>query len=117
MLRERSRPGVTVPFLGPALALISVILLTAALHFAQAVLMPIALAILLAFLLTPLVKALERRRLRTVVAVTLVTVFAFTVLGMLGWILGAQLASVAQDLPHYRSNIIGKITDLRGVKK
>ncbi len=106
-----------MPFLGPAVALISVILLTAALHLAQAVLMPIALAVLLAFLLTPLVKALERRRVRTVGAVMLVTVFSFSVLGTLGWILGIQLASVAQDLPHYRSNLIAKITDLRGVKK
>jgi len=79
--------------------------------------MPIALAILLAFLLAPLVKGLQRRGVHTVAAVMMVAVLAFSALGTLGWVIGVQLASVDADLPGYRSNIIKKISDLRGVKK
>src|SRR5262245_58348565 len=116
-MRERVRTGVIGAYSGPAITLISVILLLAALHVAQAVLMPVALAILFAFLLAPLVKGLQRRGIRTFAAVIMVAVLAFSALGTLAWVIGVQLASVAADLPGYRSNIIKKIGDLRVAKK
>src|SRR5215467_914842 len=116
-MRERVRTSVIGAYSGPVVTLISVILLLAALHAAQTVLMPVAFAILLAFLLAPLVKGLQRRGIRTFAAVIMVAVLAFSALGTLGWVIGVQLGSVAAELPGYRSNIIKKITDLRGVKK
>ena len=60
------------------------VLIVAALYWLQAVLIPMAMAILLTFLLSPLVGILQRRRLGRVPAV-LVTVFlAFSILGGIG---------------------------------
>ena len=75
------------------------------LYWAQAVLVPIALAILLTFVLTPPVSWLERwigRVPAVLVAVTLV----FTVLGLAGWGLARQMDHLAEDLPRYRVNIL-----------
>ena len=86
----------------------------AALHFGEAVLMPLALAILVAFALAPLVDALERRRLGRVLAVVAVCVGIAGVAGGLGWVVGRQAANLAEDLPRYRSNLREKVQDLRG---
>src|SRR4029453_12305432 len=92
------------------------VLVIVVLYWAQAVLVPIALAILLTFVLTPPVSWLERRigRLPAVLAaVTLV----FTVLGLAGWGLARQVDHLAEDLPRYRVNILAKIADVRGAGK
>jgi predicted PurR-regulated permease PerM len=92
------------------------VLVVAVLYWAQAVLVPIALAILIAFVLTPPVSWLERwigRVPAVLAAVTLV----FTILGLAGWGLARQLDSLAEDLPVYRVNILSKIADVRGAGK
>ncbi|HEU4343024.1 MAG TPA: AI-2E family transporter, partial [Candidatus Binatia bacterium] len=93
------------------------VLIIAILYWAQAVLIPVALSILLTFLLSPLVDALEQIRLGRVVSVILVVVLAFTVLAGMGWILAYQVTSLADDLPKYRNNITQKVADLRGLGK
>jgi len=94
---------------------IAVILVTAGLHRVKAVAVPIALAILIAFVLAPLVTALERRRLPSAVAVVLVVVLTFSALGVLSWMLTAQLVGLAQDLPRYRGNILNRLDVLHVV--
>ena len=92
------------------------VLVIVVLYWAQAVLVPVALAILLTFVLTPPVTWLERwigRVPAVLVAVTLV----FVILGLAGWGLARQLDSLAEDLPRYRVNILAKIADVRGVGK
>jgi predicted PurR-regulated permease PerM len=92
-------------------------LVVAALYWLQAVLIPMAMAILLTFLLSPLVGILQRRRLGRVPAV-LVTVFlAFSILGGIGWTLTRQLVTLANELPRYSLNIHQRITDLRGASR
>ena len=94
-----------------------VALVVAALYWLQAVLIPMALAILLTFLLSPLVGILQRRRLGRVPAV-LVTVFlAFSILGGIGWTLTRQLVTLANELPRYSLNIHQRIADLRGASR
>src|SRR5262245_25332334 len=100
-----------------ALTVIAVAVATAGLQWAHAVVVPIALAILLTFVLAPLVTALERWRLPSAVAVVLVVVLALAVLSVFGWILGSQLTQLAQDLPLYRQNVIARIADLRVVHR
>lgn len=86
----------------------------AALHFGKAVLMPLALAILVAFALAPLVSALERGRLNRVLAVVAVCIGIAGVAGGLGWVVARQAANLADDLPRYRTNLREKVQDLRG---
>jgi len=84
----------------------------AALYFARAVLVPFALAMLFSFLLTPLVRLLEKLRLRRVPAVLLVVVLAMTVAVFVAVRVTSQLVDVSVQLPTYRANIETKIASL-----
>jgi predicted PurR-regulated permease PerM len=91
----------------------------AALYWGKGVLMPIALASLFTFLLSPVVGALERTglgRIRAgrVIAVLLVVGLVFSVLGGTAWIIAQQVMALGSELPQYRGNITRKIADLRG---
>jgi predicted PurR-regulated permease PerM len=92
------------------------VLVVVVLYWAQAVLLPFTVALLLSFVLAPVVAALERWVGRAV-AVLSVTLLVFSILGGVGWIFTRQLASVAAELPSYRQNIRTKISDVRGFGK
>jgi predicted PurR-regulated permease PerM len=92
------------------------VLVVAVLYWAQAVLVPIALALLLSFVLTPPVSWLERWAGRVPAVLTVVTL-VFVLLGLAGWGLARQLDGLADDLPRYRVNILAKIADVRGAGK
>lgn len=104
----------TLPFL---IAVATFVLIIASLYWAQAVLIPVALAILLTFLLSPLACALERMALGRVPSVILVVVLTFSLLGGIGWIVTLQFGSLANELPKYTGNIRQKIADVRGAGK
>lgn len=87
----------------------AIALVLAGLYFAQEVLIPIALAILLSFLLTPLVTRLERWGLPRIPAVITVILLAFAVLGSLGYIVAGQVIDLTHKLPQYQDNIRIKI--------
>ena len=95
--------------------LASVCVVVAALYFARELLVPLALAVLLSFVLAPLVKMIERRGLPCVPSVMLVVVLAFALLGAVGWLVTNQLLELANGLPNYRQNLITKIHSMRGV--
>ena len=88
------------------------VLVVAVLYWAQAVLVPFALAILLTFVLTPPVTWLQRWVGR-VPAVLLVVTLVFAALGLAGWGLTWQMDHLVEDLPGYRANIRTKIADVR----
>ena len=92
------------------------VLVIVVLYWAQAVLVPIALAVLLTFVLTPPVTWLQRW-LGRVPAVLAAVTLVFIVLGLAGWGLARQMDHLADDLPTYRVNILAKIADVRGVGK
>src|SRR5688572_17805114 len=92
------------------------VLVVAVLYWAQAVLVPFAVAILLTFVLTPPVTWLQRWVGR-VPAVLAVVTLVFAVLGLAGWGLTRQMDHLADDLPRYRANILAKIADVRGAGK
>jgi predicted PurR-regulated permease PerM len=92
------------------------VLVVLVLYWAQAVLVPIALAILLSFVLASPVTWLERW-LGRVPAVLVVVTLVFVVLGLAGWGLARQMDHLANDLPAYRVNILAKIADVRGAGK
>ncbi len=104
------------PMLGPQqrfLTFVTIILVVTVLHLAADVLIPIALAALLTFLLTPLVIRLQRLRVPKVPAVILTVLLAIGVLGGVGWIVTTQLIDLAQKLPDYERNIYTKAESLR----
>src|SRR5215212_725816 len=86
--------------------LASMCIVVAALYFAQEVLIPVALAILFCFLLTPLVSRLERWRVPRAGAVIVVVVAGFAVVAALGWVVTAQVLNLADRLPEYESEIV-----------
>jgi predicted PurR-regulated permease PerM len=92
------------------------VLVVVLLYWAQAVVVPIALAMLLTFVLTPLVTWLERWIGRIPAVLAMVTL-VFTVVGLAGWGLARQIDYLAEDLPRYRVNILAKIADVRGAGK
>ena len=106
--------------LGRLQPLLQVVILAFALFclgIAQDVFIPIALAMLLTFVLSPIVERLQRWRLPRVVAVVVTVAFAVSVLGGLGWLLVSQVTTLAEDLPQYKHNITGKIRQVRRVGK
>jgi predicted PurR-regulated permease PerM len=92
------------------------VLVIVVLYWAQAVLVPIALAVLITFVLTPPVGWLERW-LGRVPAVLAAVTLVFLVLSLAGWGLARQMDHLAGDLPGYRVNILAKIADIRGAGK
>ena len=92
------------------------VLVVVVLHWAQTVIVPIALAILLTFVLSPLVTWLERWIGRIAAVLAMVTL-VFSVVGLAAWGLARQMDHLAQDLPRYRVNILAKIADVRGAGK
>lgn len=103
--------------LPPLFILPTLILVIASLYLAQAVLIPIAVSILLTFLLSPVADTLERWGLGRVFSVILIVFLAFSFLIAIGWVVTLQLTSVANELPTYRKNIQKKIADIRSAGK
>ena len=97
--------------------LLTIVVIIASLYLAQSVLIPIAVALLLTFLLTPVADWLERMGLGRALSVVFIVVCAFSLLIALGWIVTRELTSVANELPAYRQNIRRKIADIRGAGK
>jgi predicted PurR-regulated permease PerM len=94
--------------------LLAVVVSIAALYFAKEVLVPLALAVLFTFLLTPLVTGLERLRLGRIPSVMLVWIVSFFLIGGVGWIVANQLIEIVNQLPSYTSNIREKMESFRG---
>jgi len=90
------------------------ILTIATLYFAREILIPIAIAVLLAFVLVPLAQLVERAHLGRVFSSLLVVLLAITVVVVLGWTVTKQLATVVEQVPDYQQNIADKIDVLRG---
>ena len=83
------------------------------LYFGREIIIPIALAILLSFVLAPLVGLLQRVRIPRGLAVVSVVMIAFAVIFAMGSLLATQLAQLAGDLPRYQSTISEKIQSFR----
>jgi predicted PurR-regulated permease PerM len=94
-----------------ATRLMSLAVLCAALYWGQAVLVPLVLAALLTFLLSPLVTRLDRLRVPRVVGVLLVMTFVGGIIGGVGYVVAGQLRSFAAELPMHRQNIRAKLRE------
>jgi predicted PurR-regulated permease PerM len=103
--------------LPPLIAVATFVLIIASLYWAQAVLIPIALSIMLTFLLSPVASALERTGLGRLPSVILIVVLTFSLLATIGWVVTIEFTSLGNELPKYTGNISQKISDVRGAGK
>ena len=120
---EAAPTEIKSPFNGPradlgkrARATDTVIIVTAivaGLYFGRDVLVPIALAVLLSFVLAPVVIALTRLHLGKVASVLATVIVAFALLAGLGTIIGRQLSQLAENLPQYQVVIGKKLATVR----
>jgi predicted PurR-regulated permease PerM len=95
-----------------ATAILAFIIITT-LYFGREIFVPIALAILLSFVLAPLVGLLQRLRVPRGLAVVSVVITAFALIFAMGSLLATQLTQLAGDLPRYQSTISEKIQSFR----
>src|SRR5579871_540158 len=96
---------------------ILVLLAIAALQMARAVMIPLALSVLLTFILAPVVARLQHRRLGRLGSVLLVGGLVFIAFGGIGAAITLQAKSLADDLPAYQENITNKIARLQEASK
>ncbi len=104
-----------LPGLNSLMTLITGVVVVAALYLAREVLVPITLAILLSFVLAPIVELLRRIHLPHVLSVLVAVVIGLGVLGALGSIIGFQVAGLASDVQRYASTVETKVETLRGM--
>jgi predicted PurR-regulated permease PerM len=95
------------------LAVVVTVLAITVLYLAKTVILPLALALLLTFVLAPVVTRLERARVPRAIAIPVVMMAAAAMLGTVGWVVFTQLVAVTDALPAYTSNIQEKIHSLQ----
>jgi predicted PurR-regulated permease PerM len=98
-----------------ATAILAVIIVSM-LYFGRDIFVPVAMAILLSFVLAPLVGLLQRISVPRGLAVVTVVILAFSLIFALGSLLATQLTQLAGDLPRYQSTISEKIQSFRDTK-
>ena len=98
-------------------SIIALLIAAAVLYFAKEVLIPVAVAILLSFLLAPAVRRLEEWKLGRVVSTLIVTLAGFGAIFGVAGIAASQAISLGAKLPEYRHNIVQKIHALRTPKR
>ena len=89
-------------------------LIVATLYFGRDVFVPVALSILLSFVLAPLVHALQDFRVPRAISVIGVVLLAFSIIFVIGGVIATQMTQLAGELPSYESNMRAKIQSLRG---
>jgi predicted PurR-regulated permease PerM len=90
-------------------------LIIAALYFAREVFVPVALAVLLSFVLAPFVSRLQSLKLPRIAAVMMVVILGFAIIFSLGGLMVTQASRLAEALPGYESTLRNKIETLRGI--
>jgi predicted PurR-regulated permease PerM len=97
-----------------ALAIFAMIVVSV-LYLGREIFVPVALAILLSFVLALPVRLLQRVGVSRGIAVVAVVLLAFAMIFALGSLIATQLNRLAGDLPKYQTTIQSKIESVRGV--
>ena len=92
-------------------------LIIAALYLGRVVLLPFAAAMIVAFILSPIVKTLRKAYVPKIAAVAIVVLATFGGLFALGAVLTSQTRDLVSEIPRYEVTLREKIRDLRGVAK
>jgi predicted PurR-regulated permease PerM len=102
-------PPASAPDTKTLIGLAVTAIVVAALYLAQDVLVPITLAVMLSFVLSPLANLLRRLGLWRAPSVVLSVLLALAVIGGLGTLIGSQAAGLADDAPRYAEAIEQKL--------
>lgn len=89
------------------------VMVVATLYFGKEVLVPVTLALLLAFVLAPLVALLRRLHLGKVPSVLLGVLLALGVIVGVGGVIGSQIAELTTDIPKYASTVEAKVASVK----
>ena len=90
-----------------------IVLAIAGLYFGRDIFVPFAIAIILSFVLAPLVRLLRKLKLPNIVAILVAVTFAFSIIGAISVVVGSQVVQLADNLPRYQHTITQKIRSLR----
>ncbi|MBO0938637.1 AI-2E family transporter [Fibrella sp. HMF5335] len=94
-------------------SLLSLAIITAAIYLGQDILVPLAMAGLLAVFLQPIETWLIRRGMHKVIAISLALLLAIIVISGIGVLLSIQLADFTDDLPKLRQHLNEVYADVR----
>ncbi|MBK3396063.1 MULTISPECIES: AI-2E family transporter [Methylobacterium] len=98
---------------GLAAPLVIAAVIVAALYFGREILIPIAIAVLLSFVIGPLVALLRKLRLGRLPSVGVAVLLLLAVVAGLGGLIGMQLADLSTGLPRYQRTIAQKAENLK----
>ena len=96
-----------------ALAVLTLIAVVAALRLGRDIFLPLAIAMLITFALSPLVSYLRKFGMPMIAAVLSAVTIAFSVIGIFGFVVTTQIGQLAQQLPTFQENIVTKLNVLQ----
>lgn len=108
-LRPTAVAPAETPGLSGLLTLAVAVVVVAGLYLGRTVLIPITLAVLLSFLLAPVVNLLRRIHLGRVLSVVVAVIIALGIILALGGLIGTQIANLAEEVPNYATTIRAKV--------
>jgi predicted PurR-regulated permease PerM len=97
-----------------ALSLVIAAVVIAFLYFGRAILVPLALASLLSFVLWPVIQLLRKAKAGRVISVLVAVLLSIAGLVGLGMVMAVQVADLAGELPRYEANLRDKVRVLKG---
>lgn len=115
-LPEIGREASPAGLISAAVLLLFSVAIIAALYLGKVVFVPLAIAFLLAFVLTPVITWLRRycRMPRPIAILLSVSLLFATVLGI-GGMMAQQITGLIEELPRYEWTLMEKMKELRGV--
>jgi predicted PurR-regulated permease PerM len=90
-------------------------LVIGALYVGREIFVPVALAVLLSFVLAPFATRLQQWKLPRTLSVFVVVFLGFSVIFSLGGLMVSQATRLADDLPSYQQTLKDKIESIRGL--
>lgn len=90
-----------------------VVVCIAALYFGREIFIPLVLAILLSFVLAPIVNLLRRLRMPRVPAIVLTVLLSLGIISSIGVVIGIQIADLGTHISEYQATIHGKVAALQ----
>jgi len=98
-------------------AMVMLLVTIAVLYLGREILIPLAFALILTFVLSPVVAFLQRARIGRVLSVAVTVLVTIAAAACVAWIIAIQFVDIAKELPRYRQNIHLKMEALRIPKK
>ncbi len=110
MSPPRTRPEKSLVL---AARLVSAAVICGFLYYARVVLIPLGLAVLISFMLQPVVRRLRKLRLPHALSVFVTAGCFACLIALVMWAIGGQIRSFTEQLPTYQQTITSKLTEAR----